>query len=344
MKPASHIRILQRPVGDKFKAQIATLDQLQGYIADQNCMVWVDLLDPESNPHVPHAAEPDIEKLLHEVFEFHPLALDDALIETHSPKLDDWGDHLYVVLHDVDFDNVHEIVDTHEIDIFIGKNYLVTYHNEASKAIDRVWTLIERDDRHLRRGVDRVLYALADSVASDYMPCVEALEAALDDLQDSIFKGDMKFSPTERIFGLKRSVLNIRRILTPQREVMNRLARDEHSVISNRERVYFRDVYDHFVRMVDLTESLRDITTGALDTYLSITANRTNEVMKTLTMVTVLFMPLAFLTGFFGMNFFGATYEIPAPVSPIFIFIINLIVMITVPLAMMIYIRKRGWF
>lgn len=336
------IRVLHRAPDGKIVSP--TSEQLPQLLSVREGVTWVDLFDPASVPHLPHAAEPEIEHLLRDVFSFHPLALDDALLEAHVPKVDDWGDYLYVVLHDVDFHAEHEQLDTHEIDIFIGRNYLVTYRSEPSKAVERVWKNAQIDDRHTRGGVDRLLYELSDAIASDFMPCVDVLDEKLDELQDEIMLGKYEHNPTERIFRIKRSVLHLRRILNPQREVMNKLARDDHPAISNRERVYFRDVYDHFLRLADLTESLRDITVGALDTYLSITANRTNEVMKTLTMFTVLFLPLSFLTGFFGMNFFGATYEIPAPFAPVTLFIAMLLVMLTLPIAMLWFVRHRGWW
>jgi magnesium transporter len=115
-------------------------------------------------------------------------------------------------------------------------------------------------------------------------------------------------------------------------------------MIDDRERIYFRDVYDHYVRLADLNESLRDIAAGSLDMYLSVTANRTNEVMKALTIVTTLFMPLTFLTGFFGMNFFGGTSEVALPFNPAALFLLMMFVMFAIPLAMVLYIRRRGWW
>ena len=135
----------------------------------------------------------------------------------------------------------------------------------------------------------------------------------------------------------------LRRILAPQREVMSKLAREGFSVVDPKNRVYFRDVYDHFVRMADLNESLRDIVAGSLDTYLSVTANRTNDVMKVLTVVTVLFAPLTFITGFFGMNFFGEAIALPASGAGWLIFGLALGFMLAAPLGMWTLIRHRRW-
>ena len=148
------------------------------------------------------------------------------------------------------------------------------------------------------------------------------------------------------IFHLKKAVLNLRRVLSPQREVFNKLAREDYVAIDQSERIYFRDIYDHFLRLTDLNESLRDLITGSLDTYLSVVANRTNEIMKTLTIVTVLFMPLTFATGFFGMNFFASLIEVTASPDPVKLAFFVLIVasMIVVPGLMLLFFRVRGWF
>ncbi|MEJ7640246.1 MAG: CorA family divalent cation transporter [Singulisphaera sp.] len=158
---------------------------------------------------------------------------------------------------------------------------------------------------------DHLLYHLLDKGVSEYIPALEHLDDAVDAAQDEVFE-----RPTTRtiqtIFQIKRSAVSLHRILGPQREVLNRLARDDYGQIAADHRVYFRDVYDHLVRIHDITESLRDLISGALDTYLSAISNRTNDIMKTLTLVTVMFMPMSFLAGCFGMNIFGESLEFKA--------------------------------
>jgi len=190
---------------------------------------------------------------------------------------------------------------------------------------------------------DYLFYHLCDAIAADYMPCMDAIDDVVDQIQDEVFE-----TPTpklvQRVLKLKRAVLNLRRILSPQREVLNKLARDDYKVVDAGERIFYRDVYDHFVRLVDLNESSRDIIAGALDTYLSVTANRTNEVMKVLTIVTTLFMPLSFLTGFFGMNFFGGSTEVFSGINPLVLFLMVILIMVLIPIVMVTYIRRRGWW
>ena len=173
------------------------------------------------------------------------------------------------------------------------------------------------------------------------MPAVEKIDNGINQLEDQIFD---RPSPRtlEKLFALKRVLLAMRRILLPQREVLNKLARDDYKVIDPKDRVFFRDIYDHLVRLHDLNESLRDLVGGALDTYLSVINNRMNEVMKTLTIITTLFMPLTFVTGFFGMNFFEPLGTLKSwTTNPAFYIV--LAINILLPIGMYIWMRRRTW-
>jgi magnesium transporter len=174
------------------------------------------------------------------------------------------------------------------------------------------------------------------------MIVVDEIDEAIDQLEDEVF--DKPTPQTlERIFKMKRAVIHLRRIISPQREVLNKLARDDYPVIDAKDRVYFRDVYDHLVRLYDINESLRDLVGGALDTYLSVINNRMNEIMRTLTVVTTLFMPISFAAGFFGMNFFQPVEEPLKMWSTNPVFILALVAMFLTPVGMFLWIRRRGW-
>ena len=308
-------------------------------VADARGTAWVDIegLDP--------ACLPPIEAMLRDVFRFHPLAIEDALQDTHVPRVDDWGPYLYLVAGTIDFDPDGDDLRLHELDIFLGPNYLVTYHNEPAPVLDRQRKNIEREsDNRLRRGPAHLLYALLDAVVDDFLFAIEHLDESIDDIQDEIFaKPD--HSTLQAIQRIKRSALRLQRILLPFREAINRLARDPYPVIPEGERIYFRDVYDHLVRIHDIAENLRDLVGGALDTYLSVVSNRTNDVMKALTLVTVMFLPMTFLVGFFGMNFFGGTLEFTGPPLPkAGLFWATVAVMAATPILIAAVARRRGWF
>jgi magnesium transporter len=298
------IRILGRTAQGAAMTELPP-DQLASALKVKRNLIWVDLSGEATEEYQP---------LLTETFGFHPLAVEDALVETHLPKIDDWDEYIYLVLYGVDFDRGQLEVDSHEVDIFLGSNYLVTHHTEPVNAIERLRSIYQRDARRLQRGADFLLFELADAIVADFMPCLDELDDTANEMEDEVFSNPTR-DTLPRIFTLKRSAIQLRRILSPQREVLNRLARDEYRVVDARERIYFRGVYDHLVRLHDINEGVRDLIGGALDIYLSATSNRLNEVMRVLTLVTVLGLPLTFLTGFFGMNFFGGTYEIPAPLG-----------------------------
>ena len=328
------IRILCRAAQDTAMTELPP-DQLANALKVKRNLIWVDLSGEATESYQP---------LLTETFGFHPLAVEDALIETHLPKIDDWDEYIYLVLYGVDFDQAKLEVDSHEVDIFLGPNYLVTHHTEQVNAIERLRSICQRDARRLQRGTDYLLFELADTIVADFMPCLDALDETANDLEDEVFNNPAR-DTLPRIFTLKRAAIQLRRILSPQREVLNRLARDEYRVVDAKERIYFRGVYDHLVRLHDINEGLRDLIGGALDIYLSAASNRLNEVMRILTLVTVLGLPLTFLTGFFGMNFFGATYEIPAPFGGNVLFLIAMLAMIFTPLVVYVvlkeYVRRR---
>jgi len=302
-------------------------------LQDVEGLLWVDLTGDS-----PDVCEP----ILRETFGFHPLAVDDALEESHVPKVDDWGQYLYLVLHAVRFDHRdEEPINTLELDVFLGQNFLVTYQARPIEAADRTWTACQRDERHVQEGPAHLLYKLADELVADYMPVVENIDEAIDQIEDQVFD-DPTPSLLEQVFTLKRSLLRLRRIIAPRREVLNKLARGDFMVVDAEERVFFRDVYDHLVRLYDITESLRDLVGSALDTYLSVVNNRMNEVMKILTVITTLCMPLSFLVGFFGMNFFQPITSLEFWTGKL-AFALTLIAMVLAPISMYLWMRRRAW-
>jgi len=302
-------------------------------MADPQNLLWLDF--QEHN-------DVEAENILSDIFKFHPLAVDDALQETHVPKVDDWGNFLYIALHAVTINlDSDDYIQTQELDIFLGPNYIVTHHDHPIQSVDKVWLYVQRDNRHLKYGVDHLLYRLADELVANYMPVVDDLDDLIDTLEDEVF-GDPTSSTLAMIFKAKRAVLHLRRIIGPQREVMNKLARDDYRVVDSQARVYFRDVYDHLVRLYDINETIRDLVGGTLDSYLSVINNRMNEIMKTLTVITVLFMPLSFITSFFGMNFFIPRTPVSNWVArPVFF--LALMALVLLPTAMFYWIRRRGW-
>ncbi len=309
------------------------IEKIKQALGNKAGLLWLDF-----------CGEPNetCEPILRDVFGFHPLAVEDALQQTNLPKVDDWGDYLYIVLDALDFVPDSDIgLRQLELDVFLGPNYIVTHHDEPIPALERAWDSCRRDARHTQNGADHLLYRLVDYVVAAYIPIVEQMDREIDEIEDQLFlsaSSDM----VERLFALKRALLAMRRTITPQREVLNKLARDDYRVVDRRDRIFFRDVYDALVRLHDLNESMRDLVGGALDTYLSVINNRMNEVMKTLTVITTLFMPISFIAGFFGMNFFGPVEDFSAWTgTPAFWVAMAIIVLL--PVGMFFWMRRRTW-
>jgi magnesium transporter len=310
-----------------------TVDDLPQKLKDAQGVLWVDFEETPSETDEP---------ILRNVFGFHPLAVDDALQETHVPKLDDWGKYLYIVLQALTFLREDCSIESLELDVFLGENYIVTHHDLPIPAVSRVWKACQRDERYLSMDADHFLYKLIDELVVDYMTTVEEMDEEIEWVEDQIF--DKPTSNTvQRLFTLKRATLHLRRSLSPLREVLNKLARDDFQVVDEKDRIYFRDIYDHLVRLHDISESLRDLVGGALDTYLSVINNRMNDIMKTFTVITTLFMPISFLTGFFGMNFFQPIADPLVKWTGLSPFIVLVVIIIGLPFSMLMWIRKRGW-
>jgi len=302
-------------------------------LRDRRGLLWVDFMsEPEQ------IAEPILRS-----FNFHPLAIDDALQETHTPKIDDWGDYIYIVLNVMNYKREHGVFESEidELDIFLGKNFVVTFHDQLISAVEDAWSACQRDVRHLHDGPDHLLYRITDSLVNSYMPLVEQIDNQLDQIEDHIFDNPSR-NTLEQIFALKRTLQSMRRIILPQREVLNKLARDDYRVIDPKDRVFFRDIYDHLVRLHDINESLRDLVSGAMDTYLSVINNRMNEVMKTLAIITTLFMPITFVTGFFGMNFFEPVANLVGWTTRE-VFQVTVGIMLGLPIVMYLWMRRQTW-
>lgn len=261
-------------------------------------MIWVDLAAPTAEEA----------RVLGELFHFHPLAVEDALSAIHHPKIESYGNYLYLILHGIDFQVEEHWFATRDVDFFLGRNYLVTVHDGASRSIT---TLKERCGRHdvvLGEGPVGVMHRIIDSMVDNYRPEIEGLEEQMNMLEDQAIlgrRGDL----VREILGLKRDLSSLRRVVIPQRDAVGRLARREFPLISDEMAYRFRDVYDHLVRLSDEATLLADRVTGILEAHLSSISNRLNNVMKVLTVMSTIFMPMTVLTGMWGMN-------VPLPTLP----------------------------
>ena len=314
------------------------LARIEEAINDEKGLLWVDIQGPDE-----HVGK-HLENWLCTHFHFHHLAVEDALRQSHIPKVDDWGDYLYIVFHVARIAPETEALELQELDVFLGKNYLITYHTAALPILDQDREIILRDPRdRMRNGPDHLLVRFLELAIDQSLKAIEDLDEQVDEIQNAVID-DATPKNLKRIFRIKRSAIQLHKILSPQREVLNRLARDPYKPIQAKHRVYFRDLYDHVVRIHDISESLRDLISGTLETYLSVVSNRTNDIMKILTIVTVMFMPMSFLVGFFGMNFFGETLAFKAEFPKGLLFWVSCVIMALSPCFIWIYARRQKWF
>ena len=195
-----------------------------------------------------------------------------------------------------------EIVETAELAVFLGSHFVVSNHNCPLYSVEAVKQLVTGDDRLMRRGPDFLAYTIIDMLIDNVMPTIDRMSDAAEEIEEETIRNPQQ--PTlEAILELKRSVLRIHRVMAPQREVLNRISCGGLSLVKSEALMYYRDIYDHLVRIEDLNQTIRDRADNALNTYLSSVANRQNEVMKTLAIVATIFMPLTLLVGIYGMNF-----------------------------------------
>lgn len=287
-----------------------------------------------------NASNAEMERILCDTFHFHPLAVEDCQSPGYqTSKIDDFTDYIFVISHAVNPNNTENNLDPMELDFFLGTNYLVTcYTDDTMPPVLKTWNLIQKDYRLSKNGPDFLCHTLMDALVDDYMPLIDKMESDVEWLEDSVLEKP-RTETLQRLLSLKHNIMSLRRIIAPQREVMNRLSRDEFVQIDHQSLIYFRDIYDHLVRIQDLTDSVRDIVSGALDIYLNSTSLRLNEIMKALTIVSTVFLPLSFITGAFGMNFL----YIPGASSKIGFYLMGLI-LVLLGMGMLLYFRKRRWF
>jgi magnesium transporter len=257
-------------------------------------LLWVDI----------EAMGRDQAALLSEVFGFHHLAIDDCFNRHLDPaKIDDYGDYLFIVAQAMTYEGSERRLQASELDLFLGKNYVVSFHNEPLHFITQLRRRIDEGGRELSRGAGGLAHSLLDMLVDDYQPVVEALDDALQQLEERVLEQPEQ-KLLQDVLMLKRNVQQLRRTIIPQRDVINRFARGEFPEIVRPEHyMYFRDIYDHIVRVEQLSDSVRDLADGALNTYLSSVNNRMNEVMKTLSVVASVLLPLTFIASIYGMNF-----------------------------------------
>jgi magnesium transporter len=268
--------------------------QIPDILGSGEGLLWIDI---EENT-------PEDGEFLGNYFPFHPLAVADCVSKNiHPPKIDEFDDHLFIIIHGINYCVESEIEETTELALFVGKNYLVTSHDVPMRSVESTLRRVQtKGGRLMRRGADMLAYEILDALVDNIIPVIEELQETLGKVETEALQDPQK-DTLGRVLQVKKSILALNRVMSPQREVVNNLSRGLYPFISDGAQIYYRNIYDHLVRIESLNQDLRDLADSILATYLSSVSNRMNQVMKVLSIVAAIFLPLALIAGIYGMNF-----------------------------------------
>ncbi len=305
------------------------VDKLPELLADKESLVWIDMEQPNEKDN----------RLLSDVFHFHPLTIEDAIETRNHPKVESYTNYLFLIVHGVTMQTNSTNFVTRELDIYLGANFVLTYHHESFRSINAVKSQIRTNTFHCERGADYLLHQILDKLVDLYIPVVDDFEAAVNDLEDRIFqmkKGSNKL--LEEIMDLKRSVARLVRISSKQMDVITRLANGEFPLIGKDVLPFYRDVYDHLHRVSVLAENYRDLIGGLLNLHFNVVANRTNDVVKILTIFSAIVLPLSLIAGIYGMNFENMP-ELKTRNG----YFLTIASMVIVAIGLLAYFWRKGW-
>ncbi len=303
---------------------IADFDKL---CADENSALWVDMCKP---------TDEESYVLTHD-FKFHPLAIEDVISERSHTKIDDYERYLFVVFNLVDYVGREEGLNISELDLFLSKRVLVTVHFDEHRIFDHLYSRVQKGDWGLALGSDHVFHAVIDAVVDNYNTTMDIFEYEIDQIEEDVL-GAYDEDTLKSMFALGRDIVQLKRIVRPQREVISRLARTHFELVSDDLSAYFSDIHDHLTRVNELADAYREIVNSSLVVFYSSISTKTNEIIKVLTLLTAIFIPPTFLVGVWGLNFAHMpelNLEWAYPVS--------LAVMLMIMLGMILFFRKKKW-
>lgn len=305
-------------------------------LADTNLFLWVDMEKPSPE---------ETKALLEDVFHFHPLSIEDCVkvspspkVEEYSPKEDDrFAPYLFIVIHAVDYSRRDGVFATSELNFFLGKNFLVTFHEVPLKSIQSTADRCLKSTVHIARAPDRVAHTLLDAIVENYKPALDELSLEISELEDRAVQYP-NVETLNRIIKVKKEVLHLRQIIGPQREVLSRFAKGDFKLIRAHLVPYYRDVYDGLFHIGEMAQNYTDSLTGILQVYLNMSSNQTGEVVKLLTLITVITTPLMMIGTWYGMNF-KTMPELESRHG----YPIAIILTVSSTIATYWYFKKRGW-
>jgi len=278
-----------------------------------------------------------IEEIGHQ-FNLHPLVLEDILSPNQRPKLEDFGNYIFLVLKKLSWNQEQEDFEYEQISLILGENYVISFQERDTNLFNPIYERIQVPKGKVRvMGADYLYYVLIDIIIDDYFVVIEKVGEDIENIEDILIKNPEP-ETLQLIYRLKRSSIELRKSIWPIREVISKLQREQSNLIGDELQIYLRDIYDHIFRISDLLENYRDIIFGMLDMYLSSVSNKMNDIMKVLTIISTIFIPLSFLAGFYGMNFLYMPELKDPSAYPILIMI-----MVSVALVMLYFFKRKKW-
>ena len=271
-------------------------------------------------------------------FKLHPLLLEDIVNTEQRPKIEDSEDYLFIVLKMLYYDKRDNEIKTEQVSLILGHNYVISFQENVGDVFDPVRERIRKGKARIRKmGSDYLAYALMDAIVDSYFLILEGIGERVEDIEEELV-GNPTTETLQEIHKLKRDMIILRKSIWPLREVINGMLRTESKLIKKQTGIYLRDVYDHTIQVIDTVETLRDMVSGMLDIYLSSISNRMNEVMKVLTIIATIFIPLTFIAGIYGMNFrYMPELELRWGYFAVWL------VMIAIGISMLFYFRRKKW-
>ena len=305
----------------------------------------IPYLNATSNTWIHLQGDPEIEQLqmLAKKFGLHSLSLEDVLNTGQRPKVDSFDEQLFIIMSlPVMEDNT---VTTEQISLFVGSHYVISFHRGKADPFKQIRNRLQKNTNKVRsQGADYLMYTLIDAVIDEGFPVLEDFGDLIELLEEELLESPDQ-ETLRKIHELKRELIMLRRMLWPQREVLNILIRDAHTSINSETYVYLRDCYDHTIQIMDLIETYRDMSASMLDIYLSSVSNRMNEVMKVLTIIATIFIPLTFITSLYGMNFTNSKSPWAMPeLHWYFGYPIIWMIMIVITIGMVLFFKRKKWF
>ncbi|MBN1153367.1 magnesium/cobalt transporter CorA [candidate division KSB1 bacterium] len=332
-------------VGDKKveRVDIHVIDYDENKVDEMHFSDPDDLSDIIRNNHVSWINinglhNMDVIEKIGNKFNIHPLVLEDILNTEHRPKFEDYENYLFIILKMLSYDETNQEVITEQVSIFLTSGSVITFQEREGDVFEGIRARIFQAKGRLRKmGVDFLTYALIDAIIEQFYLILEKVELRLESIEEELIKNPTS-ETLQEIHRLRRDVLYLRNTAWPLREITNEFIRDDLPFVQESTKMYLRDVYDHTIQILEILDTIRDMISGMLETYLSGVGNRTNEVMKVLTIIATIFIPLTFLAGIYGMNFHympELDWKLGYPVV--------WFIMIVISLVMICFFKRRKW-